>query len=83
MTRRRALWTALMLPYKIPSAIAKIASKTKRYDETLNSCQDFAVQLAASIDFDTGISEKRTKKIFGIETRITYYNATSLPLSLS
>lgn len=74
------MWGALLLPYKIPSAIAKTASKTKRYDETMNNLQDFAVQFAASIGFDTGISEDRIRELFGREIRITYHNARSLPL---
>lgn len=52
----------------------------KRYDEAVNNCQCFAARFAASIDLETGISEKRTTKIFGRDVRITFNNAKALPL---
>lgn len=80
MSRRRSLWGAVLLPYKLPLVLLRIFSQ-QRYDETLNNCQDFAAQLAASIDFETGISEKRTMRLFGRDVRINYYNAEYLPLA--
>ena len=73
----------VLLPYKIPLTIFKMFFTDKRYDETVNNCQDFAVRFAASIDFETGISEKRTTKYLGRDVRVTYYNARTLPLTLA
>ncbi len=82
LSRKRALWGAILIPPKIPLAIFKMFFTEKRYDEVVNNCQDFAIRFAAAIDFETGISEKRTRKYLGRDTRITYYNAKTLPLTL-
>ena len=80
MNRKRALWGAILLPFKIPLAIFKMFFTEQRYDESVNNCQCFAARFAASIDFKTGISEKRTTKHLGRDVRITFNNAKALPL---
>ena len=80
MNRRRALWGALILPYKIPSTVSKLLSAERRYDEVLNNCQDFAGRLAAYIDFETGISEKQSTRYFGRNVKVNYYTAKMVPI---
>ncbi|MCJ1435001.1 hypothetical protein MMC27_004371 [Xylographa pallens] len=73
------LLPVILLPFKIPAVVGKVFTQ-KRYSETLNNCQDFADRLAASIDLGTGIPEKRTRKLFGRDVKITYHTAKTIPI---
>lgn len=73
MNRERALWGAILVPFKIPLAIFKMFFTEQRYNETVNKYRSFAARFAASIDFQTGISEKRTTKHLGRDVRTRLY----------